>query len=63
MGRFTYVFTQKDRDKLVAAGLSVFQSDINNNIFIFLTEEVLGAEIKMDDIIHIFSDTITYTAV
>ena len=60
-GKFTYVFTVKDRDKLIDAGLEVFKSDQRNNIFIFLTEDVSKADILIDSIVHIYSDILTYS--
>ena len=60
-GKFTYVFTIKDRDKLIDAGLTVFKSDDRNNIFIFLTEEVAKANFLIDSVIHIYSDILTYS--
>lgn len=60
-GKFTYVFTVKDRDKLIDAGLTVYKADNKNNMFIFLTEEVSKADILIDSIIHIYSDILTYS--
>ena len=59
-GKFTYVFTVKDRDRLIDAGLTVFKADEKNNMYIFLTEEVSKADILIDGIVHIYSDILTY---
>lgn len=61
MGRFTYVFTTKDRDKLLDAGVEIFKIDEKNNIFIFLTEDVAKANFLVDEIVHIYSDILTYS--
>lgn len=60
-GKFTYIFTTKDRDKLIEAGIPVFKSDLQNNMFIFLTEEVSKADFLIDSVIHIYSDILTYS--
>ena len=60
-GKFTYIFTTSDRDKLINAGLTVLKADTKNNIFIFLTEDVAKANILIDSIIHIYSDILTFS--
>lgn len=61
MERFIYVFTKKDRDNFVNAGLKVFQEDKKNNIFIFLTEDVINSNVSLDGVIYIYSNILTYS--
>lgn len=61
MDKFIYVFTKKDRDNLVNAGLKVFQEDKKNNLFIFLSEDVANANVSLDGVIYIYSNTLTYS--
>lgn len=61
MERFMYVFTTKDRDYLVNAGLQVIKEDKKNNMFVFLRNEVEWSGIPLDGIIYIYSDILTYS--
>ena len=61
MEKFIYIFTTKDRDNFVNAGLTAFKEDKKNNMFIFLAEDDINSGISLDGVIYVYSDILTYS--
>lgn len=66
MKQFIYVFSTEDRDKLLGLGFSLLKEDEDNNIFVFVAENVYDKSdiaLKFDAVDlseYMESDTLTF---
>lgn len=58
MQKFLYVFTEADKNALIAAGYFLLKSDKSNNIYVFENRE--KECFALDESEHLFSDTLTF---
>ncbi len=58
MSKFLYVFSEKERDKLLKLGYSLIKSDTKCDIFVFGNEDKLNFDKKTIEAIP--SDTLTF---
>lgn len=58
MQKFLYVFTEEDKNALIAAGYFLLKSDKANNIYVFENRE--KECFALDKSEHLFSDTLTF---
>lgn len=56
-GRFIYVFSSGDRDKLLSQGFNLLKSNEAQNVYVFSGSDDLKFS---DDIAFVFSDTLTF---
>ena len=56
--KFIYVFDEKSRDLLLAQGFIPVKFDEQNNIFAFHNQEIVN--FTFSEVIHLFTDTITF---
>lgn len=56
-GKFIYVFSSGDRDKLLSQGFNLLKSDETQNVYVFVGNDDLKLS---DDIAFVFSDTLTF---
>lgn len=56
-GKFIYVFSSGDRDKLLSQGFNLLKSDETQNVYVFVGNDDLKFS---DDIAFVFSDTLTF---
>lgn len=57
-GKFIYVFTPEDCEKLLSSGHTLIKEDRKNSIFVFDNSETYVFDI--DDLIYVMSDTLTF---
>ena len=58
MEKFIYVFDEKSRDELIAAGLRLLKSDKKNDVYVFANRNDMAFELS--DISFVRSDTLTF---
>ena len=58
MLNFIYVFSEKDKTKLLERGFSLLKSSAEKHIYIFANEQ--RTELVFDDVDYILSDTLTF---
>ena len=56
-GRFVYVFSQEDKEKLLSQGLELIKSDEAQHVYVFVGNDNLNFS---DDIAFVFSNTLTF---
>lgn len=58
MEKFIYVFNDKSRDELIAAGFRLLKCDNKNEVYVFANQQELAFELS--DISFVCSDTLTF---
>lgn len=58
MGKFIYVFNEKSRDELIAAGFRLLKCDNKNEVYVFASQQEMAFELS--DISFVCSDTLTF---
>lgn len=58
MPRFIYVFSEREKDKLLALKHEMIKCDNTNHIYVFLNKERF--DFALDDIKYALSDTLTF---
>lgn len=56
--QFIYVFDERDRDTLLAAGFYMLKEDTENSLFIFASDE--GLQDVLDGMNYATSNTLTF---
>lgn len=58
MEKFIYVFNDKSRDELIAAGFRLLKCDNKNEVYVFANQQEMAFELS--DISFVCSDTLTF---
>ena len=58
MEKFIYVFNDKSRDELIAAGFRLLKCDNKNEAYVFANQQEMAFELS--DISFVCSDTLTF---
>lgn len=58
MGKFIYVFTERERDVLLNAGFVLLKKDSANSIYVFVYNNDL--RFALNDMSYIETDTLTF---
>lgn len=58
MEKFIYVFNDKSRDELIAAGFRLLKCDNKNKVYVFANQQEMAFELS--DISFVCSDTLTF---
>lgn len=61
IGKFIYVFTPEDCEKLLSSGHTLIKEDRKSNIFVFDNSET--SVFGLDGLMYVLSDTLTFQSV
>lgn len=59
MGKFIYVFTEDDKDKMLLAGFSLIRADSKNKMFVFENKNTMN--FSLANIKYVLSDMLTFS--